>query len=338
MSIKEEAGENPTPPLRGEGPAGLPVYTGSPEFQSQLDTLIGRPWAHPELYADETLLPMRYTVAVCGRPGAGKREAVEEYCRRHGIPHEEGVVTVEFGQTKLAVQVITNVLETNFAPAPLEGEGEQKLRHVFIIDRADFLVFEPDDEATMRFALTMEREARAHGVLFVCFFDRPILGGGGGDEYHLSPQTKAFRSAFAKQFELRAYLGPPDGAFRTAFFKAYFERVAASGLAKVNLSQDDYTMLGGDFSQYETPRDMLRFLHSTLYENYGAVIDMALLQAKMVVSPLGGGLSFTKINRKTEEINMQSACTGKMRDAPAPVEREQQAKRARRTEEVQLLN
>jgi hypothetical protein len=283
----------------GGGGFALPVSAGSAQFVQDLDAMIGRPWNDPTLYNDSLLMPMRRTVAVYGRRGVGKRAAVERYCDEHGIIFD--TVTIEYGQTATAVAALQASITKDFRRAKPELN---MVDHVFIIERADILAFEPSNEDTMLFSMTMEQMARRYNIMFVCLFDRHP------SEFEHSNGNNMFRRAFFDQFPLFTYLSPPGQEYRLEFFKTYFKAAAGKIGFTVSLSEGDYYMLA-DASRYTTPREQLAFVYSIVYTIFApnqVEVDMNFLQRFM----FRGGRSITRHDAKLVEQNFCRTCTLKM--------------------------
>jgi hypothetical protein len=313
--------------MSGGGGFVLPVNAGSADFIRDLTVMIGQPWGNHTLYSDPLLMPMHRTVAVYGRRGVGKRAAVEHYCEKNDITYD--TVTIEYGQTATAVAALQASITKDFRDA---NPKFNTVDHVFIIERADILVFEPSNEETMLFSMTMEQMARRYNIMFVCLFDRHPA------EFELGGNSM-FRRTFFEQFPLFTYLSPPGQEYRLAFFKNYFKAAAEKfGFSVSLLSEGDYLLLA-DASRYTTPREQLAFVHSAVYtiaadtQQRAVVVDMNFLQRFM----FRGGRSITRHDAKLVEQDFCRTCTLKMFEeatpaASAPAEAEPSApKRAKTT-------
>ncbi len=261
----------------------FPVWKGNDDFKQAMDQMVKQPFLHPERF-HPLIFPIRHMVAVYGRQGVGKRTAVTSYCDSIGLVHM--VVDVDFAQTSTAIQQIdeavagARALKEHLQGAVEEEEGDSEDRQTrvnsaIIINRADILAFEPDNEASMLFSLRLARIARANDMMFICLFSRVDTEESGN--HLLPPATKNFRRFFFQQFRSIVYLPPPHEDFRKEFFAHMLEKFALhhnttpSGgegerdLVIVNLNFVDYKSLAQD-SAYATTQNMLDFLQRLFYD------------------------------------------------------------------------
>lgn len=257
------------------------IWKGNDDFISSMDQMVKQPFLHPERFHPH-IFPIRHMVAVYGRQGVGKRTAVTSYCDSIGLVHM--VVDVDFAQTSTAIHQIdeavagARALREHLQGGVREEDSEDRqtrINSAIIINRADILAFEPDNEASMLFSLRLARIARANDMMFICLFSRVDTEESGAAAHMLPPATKNFRRFFFQQFRSIVYLPPPHEDFRKEFFAHMLEKFALHhnttpsegerDLVIVNLSFVDYKSLAQD-SAYATTQNMLDFMQRLFYD------------------------------------------------------------------------
>ncbi len=242
----------------------LPIWRGKEEFIAGLDQMVREPFERPETFHPE-LTPIRHLVGVYGR--SGMKSAVKAYCDSITLPC--ATIDVEFGATSVATECIDRYVQKN-----AQEQRTNRIRFALIIDHADVLAFEPDNEASMMYSLRMGAVAKQNDFLFICLFSRVPTA---ENTPNLAATTRMFRKVFFDQFgDTRIYLAPPNAAFRVEYFKAAFSTYCELNKITLNLDDGNYKLLA-DASSYCTPQNMLCFLQRVFYDRPKEKIDWELL-------------------------------------------------------------
>ncbi len=117
----------------------LPVWRGKEEFIAGLDQMVREPFERPETFHPE-LVPVPQMVGIYGH--SGMKAAVKAYCDSITLPC--ATTDVEFGTTSVATECIDRYMQKN-----AQEQRTNRIRFALIIDHADVLAFEPDNEASM---------------------------------------------------------------------------------------------------------------------------------------------------------------------------------------------
>jgi hypothetical protein len=190
---------------------------------------------------------------------------METYCEANQIVH--ACVAVEFGRASHACESIRLMCEGLLNDVSLQPDHH----HVLLIEHADVLVLEPDNEDTMRFCLyELAQLAKATNGVFVFLFDRVPGGGGGGGGGGAPSEGMSFmyRKKFMDQFSNASiYMPPPNSAFRVAHLKHLFgAHASATPLVHVQLTDGDYTTLSDLHCVDATPANMRDFVQRIFYD------------------------------------------------------------------------
>lgn len=221
---------------------GYPLYTGDSTFQTHLKQFIWFPVKYNPIF-DHCFLTVHHMFAVFGREGTRKAEVVRDFCTANSIAST--LATVTFGKTRTFCEELESLFyrRRGHAGAPLE---------VVIVDRADILAFEPDEEFVVRFCLQLEEKAKLANLLLVCCFDRLK-----GDE---APNPT--RTAFFRQFPYETVLtSPTDAAFRAVFYKHIVHAFCKQYAYECQLTDKDFLTMAGK-SKWATIDNMLDYCTS----------------------------------------------------------------------------
>jgi hypothetical protein len=255
-------------------------WIGDEKFGQSLDQFVLQPHTQPHLF-HPAINPLRRMVIVYGRPGVCKKEALEHYCHKIGIPSI--VVTVEFARTTAAVDSIQTFVEQQklhieaidaalSASVPTQADEEEgnnvgTVDYAIIIDRFDRLVFEPDNERTMLFVLNLTKMAATNNFMFICLSDRLAT-----EEVHsnLLQTTRMYRQSVFEQFRARAYLPAPHPVYRRTLIQhlinTFVDHMRDQQVdIAIELSEGDYLRLV-DYSAYATVDDICNFFRAMFYD------------------------------------------------------------------------
>jgi hypothetical protein len=256
-------------------------WTGDEVFEQKLYEALIHPLKFPEQYKrNESLFPVRRLVSIWSRPDQGAANAVAHHLEKHDIK-KLIIIPVNFGHTSFFIEQIKTV--------PLD--------HVVILEHADVLAFEPDDEATMKFCLQL---AELNLTIVACFERLPKTG----------DQQTEYQRRFFYQFRASAYLSAPNDEFRQRYFQFLFERL--SDVADVKLEEKDYMVLSMA-STFATPNDMKEFVKRIYYE-YTAkeekqrLLDINVLLSRFLTTNPYGHRCIFRIDYRFDENEFSQAC------------------------------
>jgi hypothetical protein len=241
-----------------EGQQLPPLWVG-PELEKFFVDHVAVQYMHPDRF-DAQLAPLSYCQAVFGRAGLEKCRAVQQLAAAHCPSLSVECVTVEFGKTTQAMATIDQHFASSREVCAAKGSGA--IVSLLVIDRADILVYEPDNEETMLRAIRIKKRAEKLRVMVLCLFDR--TPGDTNEGHRMTAWGRECHERFFAQFEPYGYHGCPDAEYRKAYFWWYFERFAAhrqrvTGGVPIPMALD-FDQLA-DFSIFATPLDLRRFCH-----------------------------------------------------------------------------
>lgn len=274
-----------------QGAPAPPVWV-SPILESQFKRHILLPLTKPQVYHPE-LLPIPWCTAVIGRKGLDKCLSVEELLKRHGIRSYQILENAENCQTLLEdVQAIFDQVHNMWINMP--GKPYAPI-HVLVIDNADRLCFEPDNEATAKVALKLAESAKEAHCLLIAICDR-LPNPGLYSATTLPPYGgQRMLTQFYNQFHVLLYAPCPDGAFRITYFKWLAERFSThlreSAGRKLSLAMDDEQFrLFADHSGHATQLNIYQWMQKLFYALISEPTQV-LLDWDYIASPGAGFIS-----------------------------------------------
>ena len=303
------------------------IWEGNELYQQKADTFIRKPidLEDNQLFKKK-VFPIKRVIGIFGRDGSDKRASIVAFLKRHlpldGLVFE---VSVRYGETLNAIEDMASftsgrlnaIFETNAAfPLPQDSSCDQATA-ALVVEHADILAYEPDNEKTMRFMLKLRSLAEKTEILVILLFDRLL-----SDPDTVMP-TKQYRAALARDIDVCLYMGAPDAEFRTALLREQFAMHVANAEPPIQdvLSEGDYTMLA-DNTAGATPcqiREFVRRVFDDLTSKYPCVycrefgapadaprkLNMAVLQSHM--STASGSLLILPNNGRTAEAAFEEA-------------------------------
>ncbi len=205
---------------------------------------IVHPIQHPEAY--HTLLaPIPRMQVIFGRFGNDTIRCLNELFKQHheGVTHK--VVTVEIGRCRVALDAIK-------AAAPTTN--------VIIVDRADVMCYEPDNQDTMLENVELTAIADRTGCIFVFVFNR-TRNDGAMDRMNGWPKECALN--FINQFQASGLMTCPHADYRISLFKWCFaelvRHVSKTRAFTCLLDDRDYVVLS-NYSNFATVQDIIGWM------------------------------------------------------------------------------
>jgi len=235
-------------------------WSGGKRFTEALDACIGQVFSQREVFND-VVTPVRPILSVYGRDGTGKAEAIADYCKSKDIPCNR--IVVEPCKT---VEIKRMIEEQCGLTGRLPGNVSYHVNLVVVIERADLLVFNPDEDddgVTKIFSLSLKEVALKHGLMLVCMFNKTRRG-------QPMMATEYAKSFFEQMDDCMLFFSAPDANHRKYMFEYLFssfaELVSALGRTNISLMLDDghYEMLA-DYSAHCTERDIITFCQAMFY-------------------------------------------------------------------------
>ena len=269
--------------MEGQLPAQPPTYA-SPALRDFVARRLVQPLRKPQLYHGVAgTLPWAH--GIYGREGLTKGRLIEQLLAEHEVAEYE-LISVTLGQCSIAMERVLCAVK---AVKEKSGGGMHAIpppQYILIIDHADILCYEPDDEASMLDAISLaERCARA-GVIVVALFDR-VPGELSVD--HATSFLRACHNKFFAQFSGSVcYAAAPSEEYRERLFRwavatfvAHMQQAAGHLRPfQCDLSDDNYKELCM-LSSWTTPTQILDWLNRSfreIIENVSQpVLDMAFL-------------------------------------------------------------
>lgn len=223
-------------------------------------------WNSPNLF-HPTFAPLPWCLAVVGRQGVHKADAITSLCTQYNFPFIK--IDVVLGYTLDAIVSMDNTL--NQVQELNQSEHDSKEigpRSIIILNHADILLFEPDSETVMLKILSLDRFQKER-ILVIAILDRtpadPDIA-----QRPTKPWEKECQHKFFSQFKGLGYASCPNGTFRILYFKwaitMFLGHLQASGRnIVVDLSESDYISLA-DYSTFSTPHNIRLWLRQVFYE------------------------------------------------------------------------
>ena len=216
---------------------------------------ISRAYEHPEMFHDR-LAPIPWRAALFGREGVHKAAALTKLCDQHKYNYL--TVDVRIGKTMAALTYMECCL-TEAQKVNAEDTGPHT---IMIVNHADVLCYEPDNESCMLKALELERFADA-GVMIVGIFDRIPND---QDPQKTTPWAKECQMQYFRQFQHIGYAACPSSDFRQEYFRwALNAFVVHHAKRTLDLSEGDYVKLA-DYSTFATCKNIMSFLRNIFYD------------------------------------------------------------------------
>ncbi len=236
-----------------------PIFV-SPDVDRFFKKNIVIPFAHPEQYHPD-YAPIPWIHAMFGREGVEKLKTIEALINKYNIDSFD-VISVRLGHTTDAL----NYMISQKRAVQVE-EGVIGPVHLLVIDHADILCYEPDDEASMLAAIDL-KELQTKNIMLVALFDRLP---GYSDPTKITPYAKECQAKFFNQFFTMAYMPAPDADFRIVFIKhimtEFFSHLRDTTKREFTfeMSDNEYTMLA-DCSTFATKDNIRMWLRNVFYD------------------------------------------------------------------------
>lgn len=251
-----------------------------PKFFNQ--SIVGPLTTHSHLYTDDSILPTQRLVMVFGRPGVGKRTALEAMCKEANLSYTtvdgrnffEGEAKVELNQEQLGVQVM-------------------------IIEQAnDMVAGAYATQQTREFMLDLRRLVDEAKIFIICLMDVVPKNLEMADRDIMAVQIN-------RNFDATVYFGAPPRPQRELIFKRLFDKLFTHlGPHLANALEDgDYTFLA-DSSAYATPLQMQKYVQrvATLaIQKKGTKVDQEMLKRCLYPTMNGTFTISTSDNGRLED-------------------------------------
>jgi hypothetical protein len=243
-----------------------PLYA-SPALCKYVEQRIVFPWRHPERYHQVTgTFPWMH--ALYGREGTNKARLLRELLTQQHEIHSVEVVSVGLGKCRLALERMICV-RAALCASETTTTGPQ---YIIILDHADILCYEPDNENTMLDAIDIAQHFGANcGIMVIALFDR-IPGEMAVDR--ASSFMRSCHNKFFAQFAANVcFVAAPTEDFRERLFRWAIgvfttHMQTAAGEARpfcCEISDENYKELSM-MSTYTTPAQILDWLNKSFCE------------------------------------------------------------------------
>lgn len=244
------------------------------------DTLVNA-YERPNLYHPE-LVPAPWRAAVFGREGVHKLKAITKMCTEHKYTFD--IVDVKLGGTTAALRYMECCLEESKKELRRPDGGPNMF---FIINHADILCYEPDNDASAHASLTFNRFAE-QGIFLIALFDRIP---GEQDPQKTTVWAKEYQLQFFRQFQHIGFAACPTSDFRQEYFKYSINKFVNHMTEQqrqitLDLSEGDYIKLA-DYSTFGTIKNMVDYLRNVyndvIRDDSIVVFDLDMMRHKMYV-------------------------------------------------------
>jgi hypothetical protein len=178
------------------------------------------------------------------------------------------VITVKLGHCTQALEKALCVAKATKERAPGPMGGPVVPQFVMIIDHADILCYEPDNEASMLDSIVLAERCASAGVMVVALFDR-VPGELAADR--ASNFVRSCHNGFFAQFSISVcYAAAPPEGYRESLFRwavtTFMEHVQRTGLGLgCDLSAENYKELCM-MTTWTTPKHILDWLNKSFRE------------------------------------------------------------------------
>jgi hypothetical protein len=233
-----------------EGQEQQPQWVPEAFAQGFFANLVATPLVTPQLF-HPVLAPAPSVLGVHARTGLYAAEAIRHLCELRDLACE--VYKVEPGHTERALDHIERRARET---------GEADLQCVLVVDRADVLIHEPDNErALLRAATQLHRSCEHSGLLLVLVLNCSRAERDPG----VAPWLRHARETFYSQLSAAAHFQAPDSAFRARWFEWAMRELVERHLGRaLALGPEEYRQLA-DHATYATIADMLRWLRERVF-------------------------------------------------------------------------
>lgn len=246
---------------------GKPIWISN-RMETYFKNKVLLPFTNPSLYHAE-FVPIPFCQAIVGRKGVDKLRTIEHLVRQANI-YSTRTVDVQFGKTTDALADISAFFKSCNEQNDKDQYGP---RDLLIVNHADILCFEPDNEHTLMEATKIAEAARSCNVLVIALCDRAV-GTGGDMSQNMTVWAKTCQRNFFTQFDVVTFASAPDAAFRIKFMQWAIEEFAKHLQLKgrkliVELSEKDYKVIE-DYTTYATQDHLMDWLQRV---NTGLIED-----------------------------------------------------------------
>jgi hypothetical protein len=227
------------------------------------------PWNNPQIYHAK-LAPIPYCQAIVGRQGVGKLETLQSLIESHGIS-SWSTISVEFGKTMEAIQAMSQIFEKCREQSDRVGYA---VAHILVIDHADILCYEPDNETSLLAATKIATEAKSSRCMVLAICDR--AKGTGHDQTsssHITAWARACQAKFFQQFDSVGFAPAPNAEMRVTYLKwaiDLFQKHLEHNGRKlmVEIEENDWKMIE-DYTTYATQEH----LHEWLQQVFMGILE-----------------------------------------------------------------
>jgi len=195
-----------------------------------MDHFLRTPLQCPSQYSAE-FNPMHRVVGVYGHKLSTKAQAIVAYCVANSLPYQKFVLPTDEPASSGITYMFGEVAQTR-RNNPSESIGTL----ICIIEHADVLAFEPDNEETVTFATRLERWAKQEDLLIVALLDRTRAFSAGMGANALTRHHQAFFEQFRNS---SFYYPSPNSAFYKRYLIAYIDAFRARHGDRMNISLSD---------------------------------------------------------------------------------------------------
>ena len=256
-----------------------PVWI-APRLEKYFENKVVLPYFTSTLYHPD-FAPIPYCQAIVGRQGVGKLESIQALLKKANILSTK-TINVEFGKTGQAILDI----QTSFGASRERSlrEGTNSPCHVLVINHADILCYEPDNEKTLLDAIGIAESAKECNTIVLAICDR-ATGTGGDKSENMTVWARTCQTKFFAQFDSVAFAPAPNAEFRIKYMRwaidAFAEHCKQQGRKLIiDISDNDYKVLE-DYTTYATQRHLMFWMQkifiAILEDACSIVLDMNLM-------------------------------------------------------------
>jgi len=228
----------------------------STRMEQYFENKIMLPYFNSNLY-HPILAPIPYCQAIVGREGIQKVEMIEYLLTKANIFSME-IINVSFGKTSDAIMHIMTALDGCIGQPVENGPCR-----VIVINHADILCYEPDNEQSLLKATEIAAKAKASNAIVIAICDR-AQGTKGDNSQNMTAWARTCQTKFFAQFDSVGFASAPNGEFRSKYIKSAIDTFTTHCHAQgrkliVELSETDYKLLE-DYSTYSTQGHLMDWL------------------------------------------------------------------------------
>jgi hypothetical protein len=235
------------------------------------EQLVVTPLLTPQRF-HPVLAPIPCVLGVHARAGLYAADAIQHLCAQRNLACE--TYTVQPGKTERALQDISQ---------RASDAEDANLQAVLVVDRADLLIHEPDNERALQQAATqLRRWCESSSLLLIL-----VLNCSRAErDPNVAPWLRHARETFYSQLSATAHFPAPDAAFRARWFEWALRAFVVNHLGRtLTMGPGEYQQLA-DHATYATIANMLRWMQERvftpmLFEESASAVDLDYLLERM---------------------------------------------------------